>query len=186
MRCFIAIKLPEHVHGHLKRLQRRLANLDRNVRWTKPEQIHLTLKFLGEVPDDQVADLCAAAADAVAPTPRVDLEIAGTGCFPPRGPARVLWVGVQGPPPALIDCYVRLEQALARLGYPPETRPFKPHLTLGRVRKHRPDRGVRPAVEAESGFHIPVFEAGKAVFYQSILGPKGPTYIPIFELPFSG
>src|SRR5947199_323890 len=101
MRCFVAIELPPAIKERLCELRTRLAELDSLVRWTRPEQIHLTLNFLGEVPDSDLAQLCSAMQLAVSTLPPFDLEIAGCGCFPPHGPPRVIWAGVTAPPELL-------------------------------------------------------------------------------------
>ena len=186
MRCFVAIELPKEVRDGLAGLQERLHSLGRAVRWTRVEQIHLTLKFLGEVPDEKVPAVCDAATAVAARYGPLDLEVAGTGCFPPSGPARIVWAGIANPPPALIDCQQACEQAYAELGFKPEKRKYHPHLTVGRVRDTRDTRDIRAAVEGEAAFSAGGFVAQELVLFQSILRPTGATYIVIARAPLSG
>jgi len=187
MRCFVAIELPVEVRKRLAELQARLADLDRVVRWTRSEQMHLTLKFLGEVPDSQVPQICSAAITAVAGLQTAHLEICGAGCFPPRGPARVVWVGVRMPCPELSACHQACERAFAAMGYPPEKRPFRPHLTIGRTRDSRgAPREARAVLEAFADFSAGSFEARELVVFQSVLSSSGATHTPLARSRLGG
>jgi 2'-5' RNA ligase len=196
VRTFIAVDLPEEVRDYLARCQERLRAAGANVKWTRPEQIHLTLVFLGNVPADELDLLAEAVREAVAGFGPLALRAGGTGQFPPGGRPRVVWVGVQVEEGDLMG----LQQAVARAAAPfaekQEHRGFHPHLTLGRVRQggrgHRGRRGGggpgdlaalgRAVVEAaeESG---PAFDAEEVVVFQSDLGREGPTYTPLARLP---
>ncbi len=176
MRCFLAIELPADVRDRLAELQERLSSLGRAVRWMRSDQIHLTLKFLGEVPDEKVPSVCQAAATVAGEYGPFELELRGTGCFPPGGQARIVWAGIIDPPQTLIDCQRACEQACAELGFKKENRKYVPHLTVGRVRDSRASREIRAAVECESQFSAGPFVAGELVLFQSILRPSGPTY----------
>ena len=186
MRCFVAIELPKEVRDGLAGLQERLHSLGRAVRWTRVEQIHLTLKFLGEVPDEKVPAVCDAATAVAARYEPFDLEVGKTGCFPPSGPARIVWAGIANAPPALIDCQEACEQAYAELGFKPEKRTYHPHLTVGRVRDTRDSRDIRAAVEGEAAFSAGSFVAQELVLFQSILRPTGATHIVIARAPLGG
>jgi RNA 2',3'-cyclic 3'-phosphodiesterase len=183
MRCFLAIELPHEVADRLAALQKRLGALDRDVRWTRVEQIHLTIKFLGEVPDADVPRICEIAVEIARQHSPFELEVKGTGCFPPRGPARVVWAGLAELPPALVDYHKAIEAACAEVGFKPEDRPFHPHLTIGRVRDQRGAHQVRRGVHQESNFQGGRFAVNELVMFQSILAPSGPTYIPLAHTP---
>lgn len=186
MRCFLAIELSAEIHRRLAGLQERLGSLGRAVRWTRTDQIHLTLKFLGEVADDRVPSVCDAAAAVADRYEPFELEVGETGCFPAAGAARIVWVGVVNPPPALIDCQQACEKAYAKLGFKPENRKYIPHLTIGRVRDPRASREIRAAVEAEASFSAGSLLARELVMFQSVLSPKGPTYTVISRAPLGG
>ncbi len=107
-------------------------------------QRHLTLRFFDELPGDRVDDVRAAAGTAVSGVPRFHLELEGVGCFPPRGPAKVVWVGCAAGREALLALSGALNRALESRGFPADARPFSPHLTLARAR----DRHGSPAIAA--------------------------------------
>lgn len=185
MRCFLAIELPDDVRRALGALQDRLRDAGAGVKWTRPEQIHLTVKFLGDVADRNVPEVTEAARALASRYPSFDLEVRSAGCFPPKGPARIVWAGLADPPAALIDLHRDAEQSFAELGFKPENRAFKPHLTIGRVKESRDTWSLRDAVASEAGFTADIFPVDELVLFQSILDLQGPTYVPIAHLPFS-
>lgn len=176
MRCFVAIELPAQVREQLAGLQARLREMDPFVRWTRPEHIHLTLKFLGEVPDSRVPEICTATIEAAARLAPVPIEISQAGCFPQRGPARIVWAGVLGPSRELAACHAACEQVFADLGYPPEERAFRPHLTIGRSRQPNGAHQVRGLFATADGFRCEPFTAAELTVFQSVLGRSGSTY----------
>lgn len=186
MRCFLAIELPDAIRRELGKLQECLRSVDKAVRWVRPEQIHITLKFLGEVPDAKLPAVCDVPVRAAERFGPFDLEVRGTGCFPPSGSPRVLWAALADIPEALARCQHQCEQAYAELGYTPENRAFKPHLTLGRVREGSSSRGVREAVKEQEGFFGGRFTARELILFQSVLGPGGAKYVPIVRAALAG
>lgn len=185
MRLFVAIEFDQSVIKAVQRVQRRLSRFDPEVRWTGPEQMHLTLKFLGEVPDDQVRAVCGAAkgvADRVAP---IHLAVNACGCFPPRGDVRIIHAGIAEPRGLLQRCRHLSEDAFAGLGFERERRPYSPHLTLGRVRRGRRADGLREAVAKTSCDSVD--HAVEALWViRSDLKPGGAQYTKIAEHPLSG
>lgn len=186
MRCFLAFELPPAVRDRLAELQSQLSGIDRLVRWTPPGQIHLTLKFLGEVPDDQVAAIGTAIQKLASQLLSFDLEVAGAGCFPPRGIPRVIWAGISGPPPELLECHRLCEQACAELGYPPENRAYHPHLTIGRTRDGAHAPPIRLALTGIESFSAGHATAHEIVLFESILEPKGARHISLARAPLGG
>jgi 2'-5' RNA ligase len=142
-------------------------------RWVRVDGLHLTLRFLGATPDvrqDELAAVVKAAAEAVPPF-RVSLS--GGGAFPAPSRPRVLWVGITEGVPALERLAGRLSEGLLPLGWPPEDRPFKPHLTLARTdgvpgAAERAERLIEAAADLNAGW-----EADRLVLYKSVLG-RGP------------
>ncbi len=175
MRLFIAIELSEAVKAALKAVQDSLGEFTREVRWARPEQIHLTLKFLGEVLDDQVEAVCAAAASVAGQTPPFEITLEACGCFPPRGAVRIVHCAVADRPHTLPKCNELCEGLYADLGFEREARPFRPHLTIGRVREDHTGGRLRAAVERTS-----CAAASQAVerlcVVQSVLDPTGARY----------
>ena len=145
MRTFIAIELTPPILDRLGDLQARLRQdlPPRLVRWVRPQGIHLTLKFLGENPASEVDAVSAAMANVCAAHAPFTLSVHGLGCFPNLRRPRVLWVGVEEPAGVLAALQRDVERVLVPLGFPPETRPFSPHLTLGRAKG-----GARGQIEA--------------------------------------
>lgn len=136
IRSFIAIELPEEVTRGLARLRSELERTEHSfVKWVKPESIHLTLKFLGNIPFKQVAKVTAAMKEATQGISPFHLEISSLGAFPNLKQPRVLWVGIGGETDKILRLQQNIDSALARLGFAKEERPFTPHLTLARVRQ---------------------------------------------------
>jgi 2'-5' RNA ligase len=134
IRTFIAVKLPETVLAAIGGVQERMAACGLNVRWVTTGNIHLTLKFLGEVDEDEVDGIAAVLTEAVHGFAPLRLAAAGAGVFPSVKRARVIWVGLAGQLPELAALQRSIEDRLATIGYPREKRPFSGHLTLGRVK----------------------------------------------------
>ncbi|MFZ0390013.1 MAG: RNA 2',3'-cyclic phosphodiesterase [Calditrichia bacterium] len=136
IRTFIAVPLSAALQSEIEKLTGRLRPLSRGVRWMRPESIHLTLKFLGELTEAQLEEVFAAADEAVNGNPQAfQLTAAGTGAFPHFKRPRVLWIGIGGKDlPLLLNLQKQLEERLADRGFARETRSFSPHLTLGRVK----------------------------------------------------
>ncbi len=187
MRCFIAIDLPENIHAALGERQAAfraaVAGEDADVRWTRPEGIHLTLKFLGEISAGQVAEVTESLA-GLGPFEHFPVEVKGFGFFPSARHPRVFWVGVEAPP-ALAELAVRVEEATERLGFAREQRAFTPHLTLARFKSSRP----RPALEAlaEQGAKSSLgrFEVSEFFLFESKLSPHGAEYRKVARFPRS-
>jgi len=141
MRLFLAINVPDDVRQRCWAATASLRSASLPVRWVRPESIHLTVKFLGDVPDAREAEIIAGLETAVVGAKPFTLELGGFGAFPnPRRP-QVVWIGVDAIPPLEILQH-RVEREMHRIGFPLEGRPFHPHLTLGRVRKNVRTRDV--------------------------------------------
>ncbi|MGE0553417.1 MAG: RNA 2',3'-cyclic phosphodiesterase [Gemmatimonadales bacterium] len=174
MRLFIAVPLPEEPDRLVRSRLGRLRSLDWPVRWIKDEGLHLTLKFFGEVTSDRYESLVELLDLATQGTGPMVLTLDGIGAFPSAERPRVLHWGVQAGP----DCELlqdRLERGGERLGFPPEGRPFRPHVTLGRVREgHRLPSGWWDQVGTDAP--PTPFLADRVCLYESQLGPGGPVY----------
>lgn len=133
LRAFIAITPPATLQHAVAEVREAFQRLDLPWRWVIPEQIHLTLTFLGHVPAEQVTAIAQAMAWAAQGQTAFPLRAQALGCFPHPSRPRVLWVGLTDPGQALAHLYERLTAALIPLGFPPEDRPFHPHLTLARA-----------------------------------------------------
>ena len=136
VRAFIAIELPDEVRRGLAGLRKELQRDEhRFVKWVDPDGIHLTLKFLGNIPSGRVTEIARAIEVAAKATAPFELEVSGLGVFPNPKQVRVLWVGIGGDVDRLKELQRGIDSELAALGFPREDRPFVPHLTLARVRQ---------------------------------------------------
>lgn len=181
LRLFIAVELSAEVRQALARLQQDLQRQlpPKVVRWTNADGVHLTLKFLGDTPESRVAAITQGITSAAAGFAPFELRVAGLGCFPNPRQARVLWVGVPDVPKALAGLQRAVDLQMARLDFPRETRPFSPHLTLGRVN----DRSSSAERQALAGLlmrkqvgDLGTVSVQEVVLFQSELRPGGAVY----------
>jgi len=136
IRSFIAIELPQNVKNELAQLRSELERIEHPfIKWVNPESIHLTLKFLGNIPFKQVAEIANAIEQAAKGILPFHLEFSDLGVFPSTKQPRVLWVGIKGEIDNLLNLQRNIDSALAPLGFAEEKRSFTPHLTLARVRE---------------------------------------------------
>jgi 2'-5' RNA ligase len=177
VRTFICIEIPESIRERINRLQETLRQIEAQISWTKPSNIHLTLKFLGGVQAsrlERVSKALERAANGISP---FEVEVGGAGCFPsPRSP-RVLWIGFSNVPELLQQLYSNIDDELAREGFEREKRRFSPHLTIGRIRVPRNAAVVAEALIA-SGFESETFIATQVILMRSDLKPTGSIYTP--------
>ncbi|MDP2646144.1 MAG: RNA 2',3'-cyclic phosphodiesterase [Desulfobacterales bacterium] len=182
LRAFIAIELPEKIILSLGRLQESLKAEGLNIRWVRPENIHLTLKFLGGIPFphiEKIRDAVCRQADGFAP---MTLSAKGVGVFPdPRRP-RVMWVGLAGQTGFLTRLQKLLDEELAAIHYPRENRAFTGHLTLGRVKGPMDPLKLTAAMENHGGFESGSFVADHIVLFNSELRPSGAVYSKLLQV----
>ncbi|MBV9923726.1 MAG: RNA 2',3'-cyclic phosphodiesterase [Acidobacteria bacterium] len=178
IRVFCAAELPREVReaaaAHAARLRRDFP--DARAGWARPEGLHITLKFIGEVGAPRVEVLSRAAAAAVKEFERFPLTIEEAGTFPPRGAARVLWLGVKDDSGQLALLQRRLEQECEAAGFPREGRAFRPHLTLARLRA--PAQALSEA-HRKATFGPHHFQVDELLVMRSELGPGGSRYTPL-------
>jgi RNA 2',3'-cyclic 3'-phosphodiesterase len=182
LRLFFAVELPRDVReaaaAHASRLRRDFP--DARASWPRPESLHLTLKFLGEVEAIRFDSLWGPAAVAAAGLAPFALTVEGAGTFPPRGAARVLWLGVRDDSGQLSRLQFRLDKECAHVGFPRESKPYKPHLTLARLRAPH-DAAVLSEAHRRTPFGPHSFEVSDFVLMRSELGPGGSRYTPVLR-----
>ncbi len=174
MRAFIAIDLPDSLREALSRQQSAFRSVSPEARWTRPEGIHLTLKFLGQISGAQVAEVTKALA-AIPPLDKFEIELKGYGFFPDARRPRVFWVGGEAPP-ALGELAHRVEDAMSSLGFPRENRAFAPHLTLARFSESHPQTALMAAIEKQSHQSLGRFETSEFFLFESRLSSQGASY----------
>ena len=180
VRSFIAIELPADVRAGLASIEEKLKVRRHSfVKWADTESIHLTLKFLGSVSGETIPEIVEAMSLVAQPVSPFTLQIGGTGAFPNWQRTQVVWVGVGGEMGRLATLQRELESALSPLGFPPESRPFSPHLTLGRLRERvTPEDRRRFGLWAQSvKFEASLsFEVNAVRLMKSQLTSSGPIY----------
>jgi 2'-5' RNA ligase len=186
IRTFLAFDLPDEAVAALRQAQRCLIDHDLRISWVKPENIHLTVKFLGEVSPAALERVSRAAAASAAAASPMKLTVKGLGVFPDARRPRVVWAGLSGATQSLIDFQNDLEENLATAGFAKEPRPFKAHLTLGRVKKAVPSGRLVSALEACLRFTPGQFSADRLILFRSDLKPEGAVYTVLKEFPLSG
>jgi 2'-5' RNA ligase len=185
VRAFAAIPLPPELKDRVAAIQRRLdSGLGRNlVRWTGPEQLHLTLRFYGEVPEANVTELSTALRKATEGVRRFELRLTGLGGFPSLRRPAVVWLGLEGEIEPLQKLETQIERETARFGSHSETRAFHPHLTIGRV-KRVADASPRvgQALAAEAMERVGALPGACVQLIQSQLKPGGSVYTVLEEI----
>ena len=183
-RVFCAVELPKDVRRQLEEhiLKLRKAVPDAAASWSRVENIHLTLKFFGNVALDRIPVITAAAERAVAEFSSFPIGIGNTGVFPRPSRAQVLWIGVSDPSEKLSALQERFENECAAGGFPKENRAYKPHLTIARLRK---PEGARLLADAHLQMNFPAteMELNELILFRSELSPKGSKYTPISTHP---
>ena len=184
VRTFVCLQLPRLATDRLAVTQQRLRESGAHVSWVRPHNIHLTIKFLGAVTPERLQQIVQAVRRATAPATPIPLELTELGCFPKRQPPRVIWAGLKQLPGELEILQQRVEKELVAAGFPPLSRPFSPHFTLGRVRSNRNIRKLLAAIQAERLEPLR-FEATEIVVMGSQLHPGGALYTPISHIPWN-
>ena len=179
MRVFIAINIDEIIKQDLADLQAELqtkVDIKRgDAKWVNPDQIHLTLKFLGEAKDPQVVDICNIAKEIAPRHEKFEIDFEKVGYFGGKS-ARVLWVGTGENCPQLLELQQELEETLANLGWSKENRKYAAHLTLCRVRNSRAGVKLARLTEEYKDFKLGTCSAEAITVYQSELTSSGPNY----------
>ena len=182
MRTFIAIELTPALRRPLVKLLREGLPRTREIRWCTENQLHVTLKFLGDVTNAQLATVCDVAKTASRDVQPFEMRIAGLGCFPgPRNP-RVLWCGVEDPSSGCRRWVELADPLLQALGFKPETRAFTPHITLGRSRSSAGGSVMQEVLETAPPPKTDTMLVEKVVVFESRLLPSGAQYRPVTTL----
>ncbi len=176
IRTFIALELPPSIVSLLANMQKNLQSMGVRAKWVRPQNIHLTLKFLGNINPGDIEKIGESMADAVAEFDALNLVAEGIGVFPGIHRPRVIWVGLKGQVQTLFALQRRMEDNLAALGYKKEKRPFKGHLTLGRFRNRINTETIRRVVGDSKTSDSEAFTAKRVILYKSDLKPTGAVY----------
>ncbi|HPG41356.1 MAG TPA: RNA 2',3'-cyclic phosphodiesterase [bacterium] len=181
IRTFICFDIPASIREQLAVLQNHLKSCGRGVSWTNPAGIHLTLKFLGDVPEVKIKDINIAVKNTVQGLAPLAIKIAGTGAFPNLRRPRVYWVGVHEATGQLAECQKQIDLALEKHGFAREARAFSPHLTLGRVKSLEAVEAISREL-AHKEYEFGEYNANEIIIMKSDLRPTGAVYTPLFRI----
>ena len=186
MRTFLAVEISDPVRSKASKLISRLSRDATGVKWVEPDNLHLTLKFFGEISDDDVSKICTAVGDAVSPIRAFDCECVGIGAFPRIEHPRTIWVGLADAQDRMARLQEAIEQSVSDLGFPREKRAFHGHLTLGRVRDSHGMQKLSASLQEQSELSLGTTRVSKVTFFASQLRSPGPTYTPLARLTLRG
>ncbi len=178
IRSFICIDVPQQVKARIEDVQAKLRRLPADVSWTRPANVHLTLKFLGEVEEERLPALGEVLQEIARGHEPFELVTDRGGVFPTAARPRVLWIGVQDEQGRLRALVTDLEEAFSAQGFAREARPFTAHLTIGRIRSERSAREVARLL-LEEDFPRYRFLVTHLILMRSDLRPEGALYTPL-------
>lgn len=182
MRLFTGIDLTEEVVRALERLVEKLRPAAR-INWSPPANLHITTRFIGEWPEERLAELKGVLARLPA-HPAIPIQVQKLGFFPNPHSPRVFWAGIHASPDLAVLA-AETDRAFAPLGFEPEGRPFSPHLTLARIKAPVPMQKLREAIAALPSLEFGEFLADRFYLYQSRLNPAGSVYTRLAAFPLS-
>jgi 2'-5' RNA ligase len=180
MRCFIAIELSKEVKDVLQCIEDELQSLVRGVRWVPPENIHLTLKFLGSIEAATVEEVKKIADDAVKKFKPFKIRLSSLGAFPNPGRPRVIWVGIDEGTNECVELASMIDDRVSSLGIEKEERRFHPHLTLARIKFLKDKHSVQNAF-SKTGVPPQEMEVKRVTLFQSELSSEGARYRALFS-----
>ncbi len=177
MRCFIAIDIDKKIISRLAELQQDLRTetfrFEKGVKWVDPENVHMTLKFLGDIEDDRVDEICGIVSDAVKKYRSFAMNIKGVGWF--GRPARVLWVGIEESE-VLTDLQAEIENSLDRAGFEADRKGFSAHLTICRIKDYKAGKVIQALAKEYSDKTLGQSPVDAVYIYKSDLTSQGPIY----------
>jgi 2'-5' RNA ligase len=181
IRTFLAIELPEKITYTISKVQEEIKSYGLKIRWVRPENIHLTLKFLGDIKTADTEKVARAVSESVTGHPPISLAVKGIGVFPGIKKPRVLWLGISKQVDLLTALQKTLDDKLEAMGFPKEKRPFRGHLTLGRIKSIIDPKTLHDVLKEFTMFESEHFFADRIILYKSDLKPKGAVYTKLIE-----
>jgi RNA 2',3'-cyclic 3'-phosphodiesterase len=175
MRSFIAIELPQEIKDTLGRLQQKLKTAGADVKWVEPKNIHLTLKFLGEIDEPTKDRISSSLKEICRSKSAFSISLSSCGAFPTTDSPRVIWAGIKDGDSQVKAIAQHIENNLAQIGLPKEDREFSSHITLGRTRSSKNRKQLSELLSNLKTLEGS-FPAAKLTLYKSTLPPRGPVY----------
>lgn len=182
IRTFIALDLSAGNRASIAKVVRKLSPGCDGIKWVNPDLLHLTLHFLGDVLYTDIKRVCEVAQAATSSIDPFEIHLEGLGAFPDFDRPRVVWVGVSEGHPQVVELQRALKDALGQLGYPSDKNVFKPHITIGRIKRHGDLGDLKSLAEPFAEKDFGRCGVDEVTVYQSDLHRSGPEYTPIAEL----
>ena len=180
MRCFIAVELDSFIRDNLgalrKQLQTELWGYDKGIKWVKSENLHVTVKFLGDVDDNKIMDICNACDDAASEHSAFDIEVGSAGYFPLKASARVIWAGVTQGAKELTGLFASVENNIEPLNFPRDNKQFSPHITLARIKNSENGRKAASIIDQLETHPFGIQAVEALTIFTSDLTSNGPVY----------
>ena len=185
MRIFIAVDLPASIKAEVSAFQEGLVRTRASIRWTRPESLHLTLKFLGEIEEARLSEIMNVVQRVAASHRQMTLCLTGIGVFPHLRNPRIFWVGLGGETDRYASLAEEIDLNLSELGFPREERSYKPHLTIGRFKS---PLGANELLSQARHQTLPLlsFRVSEVTVMRSLLNPRAAVYTPLFNCPLRG
>ena len=185
IRAFLAIDPPEEIFREIIKIQERLRKaIQGDIRWVRPEGIHLTLKFFGYVYESDIANISRVVRDGVANMKALMLNVRNIGAFPSANRPRVLWLGIDGDTEALINLQTEIDTGFQEYGFKKEDRPFRPHFTLARIKEPKGLVGLAETVKKNEDYIAGSFTVTGLTLFKSDLKPTGAIYTKLAHFHF--
>lgn len=184
MRTFVAIELPQEFTSKIDQLQAVLRKTKADVSWVKPQNVHITLKFLGEVKEEKIDEVYQATEKSVNGIGSFKVNLQGLGGFPNLKRPRVIWVGVEKGKEILAELYPKVEEEFFKIRFAKENRSFTPHLTIGRIKSPKNLEKLASEI-TKTSFQTDEFEVKEVVVMKSTLHPTGSIYTPLNKVLLS-
>ena len=184
IRAFIAIPLDPKIQHSIECMQDHLKKSNNDIKWVKPENIHITLKFLGDVTTEQINSVKQTLSNCTHNTRPFKVELSQLGAFPNIECPRTLWIGLKDSKQQLNRMAVSLEIALGKIGFQDDQRPFSPHITIGRIRS---SKNIDALAQSTSSYQISencTQTISKIILFQSTLTSEGPIYKSLYQIKF--
>lgn len=186
LRLFLALELSGQQKHSLHNLQGKLRSNLSGMRWVRPENMHLTVKYLGDTAEDLLETLKLEISEAVSSIEPFSIKYGKCGVFPSSQKARVIWIGLKEGNAETLNLHEKVENTIVKLGLAPEGRAYTPHLTLGRVRYQLSPPAVESVLADNILFETDCAIADGLVLFQSHLTKQGATYVPLYKAKFKG
>lgn len=181
IRLFIAVNLSKELVDKIKEIQKALIHSGEGIKWVPPENVHITLKFLGAIPIDKVLSIANAVKTISAKQKVFSINIKELGCFPGRKNPKIIWIGIREEKKNMVNLARQIDNEMGKLGFPKEERDFKAHLTIGRVKRLKDKQALNAAFDKFCNCDFGKMEVKYISLIQSQLGREGPKYTTLYK-----